>query len=656
MKIFNSFKVKMVIILIALMAIPLIIYGVISVNDKIGTVTDYTYHDNHEMAESLTNEVNNILTSSENLLRIAASSQSVKDLNVENMGQVLNELVAASDYLVNVYVMDETGMQVFKTTGEVGDRSDRGYFQKAIQGDTVFSDVIISKSREVPIVVNATPIEQNGEIVGVLGASIDLGILSELAASQKSGETGYGFIVDQNGQIIAHPDHELVMNQEDVSGLAPVAEVIKGNDGNALYNYEGEEKLASYEPIEQMGWGSVVQQSSDEALSEVDSAIWNAVIIIGITLLVGLLAAYLLSNYITAPILAVVDHTGKVADGKLNEKISDKFTKRKDEIGSLAQSVNEMTDNLKDVVVEISNLSNDLSSSSQELSASSEEISASAQEVGSAIEEVASGAEEQSAQVEETSENVEKLVDDVEDVKEMSDKMDDQADDVMDNIDEGNDSIFNSIGQVQEVKEQSSAVSEKIHELGNLSEEIGNIVELINDISAQTNLLALNAAIEAARAGEAGRGFSVVADEIRELAEESSDATEQIAGLINDIQAGVKNTVNQMEKAEDAVDNSVDAIETTENSFDKINDAAKNLKGLIEKISGAAEQMADRSNNVSASIEEISSVSEEASSNAEEVAATSEEQSASTQEIVNAAEELASMAQRLSETVDKFEI
>ena len=656
MKIFNSFKVKMILILIALMAIPLIIYGVISVNDKIDSVTEYTYQENHNMTENLTSQVNNIITNSENLLKVTAAAQSVKDLNVDGMGNILIELVEDSDYLVNVYVMDETGMQIFKTTGEVGDRSDRGYFQKAMEGETVFSNVIISRSRGVPIIVNATPIEKNGEVVGVLGASIDLGNLSELAASQKTEGSGYGFIVGPEGKIIAHPDNELVMNREDVSDLKPVADVIQGNDGNALYTYEGEEKLASYEPIEKMGWGSVVQVPSDQALSRVDSAIWNAIIIIGITLLVGLLAAYLLSNYITAPILAVVDHTEKVADGKLDEKISDKYLKRKDEIGTLGQSVNEMTENLKDVVVEISNLSNDLSSSSQELSASSEEISASAQEVGSAIEEVASGAEEQSAQIEETSKNVEELVDDVEDVKEMSGDMDEQADDVMENIDQGNDSIYNSISQVQEVKDQSSAVSNKIHELGNLSEEIGNIVELINDISAQTNLLALNAAIEAARAGEAGRGFSVVADEIRELAEESSDATEQIAGLINDIQAGVKDTVNQMEKAEDAVDNSVDAIETTENSFDEINDAAKNLKGLIEKISGAAEQMAERSNDVSASIEEISSVSEEVSGNAEEVAATSEDQSASTQEIVNAAEELASMAQQLSETVDKFEI
>ena len=383
-------------------------------------------------------------------------------------------------------------------------------------------------------------------------------------------------------------------------------------------------------------------------------AITNLIISFIIALILGILMAYIITRSITKPVNQSVNFAKDIAEGDLtSEKIE---INSNDEIGILADALNGMQDNLRDVISKIAEFSSDLSSSSEELSASSEEISASAQEVGSAIEEVASGSEEQSAQIDDTKDNINILDDEITKVKEKTKEMNQSAYDVKSNINNGNSSINDSIKQVNEVKNQTSVVSKKINRLGKLSQQIDNIVELINDISAQTNLLALNAAIEAARAGEAGRGFSVVADEIRELAEESSSATEQIAGLIQDIQNGVKDTIGQMNQAEDAVENGVQAIEVTNSSFDEINKSSEQLNKLITEISNSAKGMAKNSKRVQKAITEIAAVSEEATSNAERVAASSEEQSASTQEIVNASENLAQMAQDLSETVNKFKI
>ena len=420
-----------------------------------------------------------------------------------------------------------------------------------------------------------------------------------------------------------------------------------------------EPKLSYVSGFEPWNWiigtGVYINDVQDSYIS-----LRNRFIMMGIAILaVSLIFTYFISNYFSKPIIYLTNVLNKFSNYDLTMEKNDSFEKyknRNDEIGEMMSALSKMQNNISKMINKIGATAEELASSSEELTASSEEISSNSEQVGTAIEGVASGAQEQSAQIDETRHSVTELAQEIDKVSNMAGDMDNQADNVMSNINEGNEEISKSIDQVKEVKKQTTETSKNINKLGELSEEIGKIIELISNISAQTNLLALNAAIEAARAGEAGRGFSVVADEIRELAEESSDATENIASLINDIQNRVTKTVAQMDDAEEAVEKSVETIESTGKSFDQINKAAGNLRELIDKIDEAANKMADSSSEVSASIEEIAAVSEEASSNAEEVAASSEDQSNATQEIVKATEDLTRMAQELSNTVEKFKI
>jgi len=327
-----------------------------------------------------------------------------------------------------------------------------------------------------------------------------------------------------------------------------------------------------------------------------------------------------------------------------------------DEIQTLGAWFNKFTDNINRAIGKVQATTTELSASSEELSANSEEISASAQEVSRAVEEVASGAEEQAAQVDETTNMMEDLNSQIDSVSEKANVMGEQAEKANQEIKEGNEAVNITSSQVQKVVNDQKEATAMVGELSDLSDQIGEIVDMINSIAEQTNLLALNAAIEAARAGEAGRGFSVVAEEIRELAEDSSKATTEIDDLIKQIQNKVSATTEVMNQSEKAVMESASAIETTEKNFAEIDEVVNRLTDLIAEVVGNAGEMSKYSTDVKAAMNEIAEVSRESSAHTEEVSASSQEQSASTQEVVEVSEELAEMAIRLQDVTDQFKL
>lgn len=378
------------------------------------------------------------------------------------------------------------------------------------------------------------------------------------------------------------------------------------------------------------------------------------IITIGIIFISTLLFVYFFTKRINSSLSKTIKLADNIAKGNL--KVDNLDLKRNDEISYLADSLNEMKNSIKNMILNINNIASNLTTSSEELSTSGQQVAVSAQQVGQSIEQVASGAEEQSAQAQEANNKINELSSQINEVQKNSNKMNLQADQAMGNIAEGNDNIDKSITKIEGVKDNSIEVAKNINNLGELSNQIGNIVELINNIAEQTNLLALNAAIEAARAGEAGRGFSVVADEIRQLAEESSSATGQISELIKKIQSSVSDAVAKMNSTERVVDDSVEVVAETNKTFMKIKSATVELKDLIKDITLETDKISQNSKDVELTIEEVASVSEEAASNSEEVAAASEQQNTFTTEIVKGSKELSQMALNLKEAVNKFNL
>jgi len=544
--------------------------------------------------------------------------------------------------------------------GATRDNAQAPFFQPALSGQTIIFGPSTAEKTGKRVVVIATPTKNAGQITGVLFGIINIESLTTIIDNIKVGETGYAYVLQNDGTTIFHKDNSQLNNNVLNDSKLPqtlkaiVEKTIKGETGVGQYELNGTSKYIAYTPIPGTTWSISVNEATAEAASQVSALAWSSLLTIIIVLILVNIVIYFIARQITKPLTTLETAANNIASGNLS--LTNLNITTQDELGRVARAFETMVGNLRSLVQHISTSSDQVAASSEELSANSEQSAQASLHITESITDTAQGADKQATSVADALTLVKNISSSAQSEAEKTNGAVTILNQAVAAANTGNKAVTTAINQMTSIRETVDSSAQVVTELGERSKEIGQIVETISGIASQTNLLALNAAIEAARAGEQGKGFAVVAEEVRKLAEQSQDAAKQITTLISDIQSKTDEAVLSMTSGTQEVRRGTEVVDHAGTSFRDIDQHLKEAAKITQEAANAMSSQAQLSIKLLEAIEEVNSISHSISSQAQTVSATTEEQSASMEEITSSAHHLATLAEELKVAVQKFEM
>jgi methyl-accepting chemotaxis protein len=509
----------------------------------------------------------------------------------------------------------------------------------------------------VKMIMCNKPIYIDDKFIGVAGIGIRFETFDGVIKSIQAYETGYAFMLDTDYNYISHPtltekDNLMLIQNGEYKSIANAID--KAQSGVLSINFDGVMKRISFSQLIN-GYTLLITVAENEVYRG-NAILRNWIIVLSMTgIFISILIAGFLASRISRPIVKIAGLIEATSNMDLRQcESSGELLKHRDEIGTIFKAVEKLRTALRSKVESIKHTASETSKSTQAIAASTSHAVNSIDQVSNAVDEMAKGTCEQARETQKGSEQLIALADEIEAVTKNSNELMQLTIEVIEVNKKGKEVVNELLVSVNKNIKLAGIIGNSINYLAEKSGSVSSIVEVIQNIAKQTNLLSLNAAIEAARAGELGRGFAVVSDEIRKLAEQTSDSTKVVETILNEIKSEIDKVKEIMDNGASVIYDNSTKTEETEKALHNISEVIERSIEQIDSVNISINKINGRVNIASNSMQDVSAVSEEMAAATQEISASMEEQASTVESISISLKQLESVSQELESSINEF--
>lgn len=672
-QLFNRMGFRLALVMVLLVTCSVGISGILNYRVEQAKVLQAAREANYTLSKNVGDQVWQYVN-----LTISTVKTTVSTLDLEMMSQndrqmSFVQILNNNQQIKNIYMADSAGNIMASTRPSHNGISvtDQAWYQSASKGSRYISGVTLDSVSKIPVVVIAMPVVNiyHGK-TGTVAFELRLDVLGrDLVLPQKVGKTGAVYMVDAQGALMVHPEFN-AMQDKDFKTLPAVSNVLnvraaaKGTDAveeslegpektAEFVNFSGNQVITGYAKNLDSGWSVISEQQTAEVVEAskagLNRLLLSMLIFIGIGVAVGILAA----RSFTRPIQSLIRSAERIKEGDLTAQVS---VDSNNEMGVLQSAFAEMVSSLSDLIRNVNLSTGMIKEVSQELNQNAELTADASGHISGIIEKVAQGTQGQIINVEQGNAAITEMSASLKGVEDNSQVMLRSSEKASKMAQDGSRNVEKIVAIMDSINGIVSNTSSLVGNLSTHIGEIGTIVDFIKKISDQTNLLALNASIEAARAGEHGRGFTVVANEVKNLADQSKNASEEINRKIGAIQSETQNIVNTMGQSIKDIQKETLVVHETADSFMSIIAESQAVTQEIRAFTESLRELTQGMESIEDSIQGIMAVSEETSAEAQNVLANVEEQNAAIHHITESIDGLVMMAEELESVVTRFRL